>query len=443
MANTENEHSESGAASETDADSHQLRTPEPRSQSEMSAEGERAAAQSSAEELSESTAPRSLSLDGSGPAGETRLEVPEPVPSAPEPQGTAPGVASQQPVPPTRADMKSRSLLPSLAVTALTGASLGVGATLALLYLAGPQINHVFYDDRIAALAGRIDALEGKVDASAADRTALSAMETRVAAVESAANNAVEVANSAKADAQKAGEPASAGQGPASGSAQANAIDLGPIEARIAALEQKLASLEPALAAPKAALRAEPGQENAAAKHASRAQAIAVVSGSLLRRLDSGGPFSSELAALESLGVSQASLAPLRAVPGLTIINERQLAAQFSSIAPKIIASESASQTNASEGFLEHVERDLKGLVHIRRAGDAETGDVEGLVVRIENALVDNDLEAAFKVWQELPSAAKSTSETWGEAAKARLDALQAARSIEADAVAALGKPKT
>jgi hypothetical protein len=442
MANTENEHSKPGAAS--DADTHRLRMmPEHRSQSEMSAEDERAAAQSPAEEVSESTAPQSLSLDGSGPAGETRSEVPGPEPYAPEPQGAAPGAASPQPVPLTRADMKSRSLLPSLAVTALTGASLGVGATLALLYLAGPHINHVFYDDRIAALAGRIDALEGKADASAADRTALSAMETRVAAVEGAANNAVEVANSAKADAQKAGEPASAGQGPASGSAQANAVDLGPIEARIAALEQKLASLEPALAAPKAALRAQPDQENAAAKHASRAQAIAVVAGSLLRRLDSGGQFSSELAALESLGVSQASLAPLRAVPGLTIISERQLAAQFSSLAPKIIASESASQTNASEGFLEHVERDLKGLVHIRRAGDAETGDVEGLVVRIENALVDNDLEAAFKVWQELPSAAKSTAETWGEAAKARLDALQAARSIEADAVAALGKPKT
>jgi hypothetical protein len=34
-------------------------------------------------------------------------------------------------------------------------------------------------------------------------------------------------------------------------------------------------------------------------------------------------------------------------------------------------------------------------------------------------------------------------SESWGEAVKARLDAFNAARSIEADAVAVLGKPKS
>jgi hypothetical protein len=42
-----------------------------------------------------------------------------------------------------------------------------------------------------------------------------------------------------------------------------------------------------------------------------------------------------------------------------------------------------------------------------------------------------------------LPSAAVTKSESWGEAAKARLDAINAARSIEAEAVAVLGKPKS
>jgi len=41
------------------------------------------------------------------------------------------------------------------------------------------------------------------------------------------------------------------------------------------------------------------------------------------------------------------------------------------------------------------------------------------------------------------PRLATAQSEGWGEAAKVRLDALNAARLIEADAVAVLGKPKS
>ena len=42
-----------------------------------------------------------------------------------------------------------------------------------------------------------------------------------------------------------------------------------------------------------------------------------------------------------------------------------------------------------------------------------------------------------------MPGAATTNLEGWGEAATARLGAMNAARSIEADAVAVLGKPKS
>jgi hypothetical protein len=267
-------------------------------------------------------------------------------------------------------------------------------------------------------------------------------MEARVAAAENVANKAVESANSAQADAQKALASGPAAQEPASGPAPA-VPDLGPLEARIGTLEQKFAPLESALAAPKADLRPQQDRADVTAGESSRSQAIAIVAESLLLKLDSGGQFSGELAALENLGVPQASLAPLRAASESTVSSEPQLTARFATLVPGIIESESAKQASADEGFLDRVTRHAKGLVHIRRVGDAEAAGVQGFVERIEKALAEHDLKAAYQVWNELPSPGKTVSESWGEAAKARLDALNAARSIEAEAVAVLGKPKS
>jgi hypothetical protein len=417
-------------------------TPMNDGQSESAAEPERTATQLPEAELS-LTAPPEEQLPGEPQFSmESHTpEVPPPEPPAPEPVDSAPAMVA--PPPRLAAEQtKPRSLLPALAATAVAGAILAFGGNLGLRYF-GPPTNGFASGERIAALNARIDAIEGKEDAgSAASRTALAAMETRVAAAENAANKAVESANSAQADAQKALASGAAAQEPASSPAPA-VPDLGPLEARIATLEQKLAPLESALAAPKADLRPQQDRADAAAGEGSRAQAIAIVAESLLRKLDSGGQFSGEVAALENLGVPQASLAPLRAASESTVLSERQLTARFAALVPGIIASESAKQASADEGFLDRLTRNAKGLLRIRRVGDAEAAGVQGFVARIENALTDRDLEAAYKAWKELPGAATTQSESWGEAAKARLDALNAARSIEADAVAVLGKPKS
>jgi hypothetical protein len=383
---------------------------------------------------SESLAEPQFSIESHAPERSTpETSAPELV--DPAPRMVEPGLAGEQ--------TKPRSLFPALAATAVAGAVLGFGGTLGLRYFGGTQVNGFASGERIAALNARIDAIEGKeAAASAASRTTLSAMETRVAAAEGAAGKATELANAVQADAQKALASPPAAQEPASGPAPA-VPDLGPLETRIGTLEQKLAPLEAALAAPKADLRAKPDRENAAAGESSRAQAIAIVAESLLLKLDSGGQFSGELAALENLGVPQPSLAPLRAASESTVLSEPQLTAQFATLVPGIIESESAKQASADEGFLDRVTRHAKGLVHIRRVGDTEAAGVQGFVERIEKALAEHDIKAAYQAWNELPSPAKTVSESWGEAAKARLDALNAARSIEAEAVSVLGKPKS
>ena len=368
-------------------------------------------------------------------------DTPEPI--RPEPEA-APGYASWRVI----EQPKPRSRLPSLAATAIAGGILGFGGTLALRHFEGVpvQIGTVKSDDRLDVLSVRVDAIEAKGDASSADlRTALAALETRVAAAESTANKAADSAASAQADLQKDTASRPAGQEATPLVSNSSEVpDLEPLNARIGAIEQKLTSLETTLAAPKAELRArQQDRETPAAKQGSRAQTVAIVAQSLLHKLESGSPFSDQLAALENLGVAAESLAPLRAAASGAVPNERQLTAQFAALAPEIIATDPANQASAGEGFLDRVTRHAKGLVHIRRTGEAEDMDTEGIVTRIETALADHDLEAAYKLWKELPSAATAKSESWGEAVKARLDAINAAKSIEADSVAVLGKPKS
>lgn len=345
---------------------------------------------------------------------------------------------------------RRRALFPALAATAIVGAILGAGASLGLRYLTEPPASASLINERInerinehmAALNARIDSLEKKADTSAtAARAAASAIESRVAAAETAAREATEIANSLKSQVEKAAEmPASAA--PQSDGTAAAAPDLAPLQARITDLEQKLAALGQSLSAPKDATRAEPDKDTAAAKEASRAQAIAVAAQSLLHKLDRGESFATQLSALDSLGAGREWLATLHAIPGASVRSERQLVEQFASLAPQIIAA-SASQTNEVESLLDRLARDAKALVHVHRADEVEALGAEGLVAKIEKALHSGDLETAVKSWQELPAAAISVSKNWGEEAEARRGALEAARAIEGEAMATLSKPKT
>jgi len=371
---------------------------------------------------------------------------PEPA-STPELTSPVPEMAPVHASAPVIEQAKPRSRFPALAATAIAGGILGFSGTFALRHFEGaPMIQTGKSDDRMDALSARVDAIEGKTEtAPDASRTALGEIETRVAAAESAATKAAEAANSAQADLQKDIASRPAAQEPtASASNPPEMPDLEPLNTRIGAIEQKLASLETTLATPKAELRArQQERETPAAKQGSHAQTVAIVAQSLLHKLESGGPFSEELAALENLGVAADSLAPLHAASGSAVPNERQLTAQFTALAPAIIEAGAASQAGADEGFLDRVTRHAKGLVHVRRVGEPEGDDTDGLVTRIETALADHDLDAAYTAWKQLPSAAAAKSESWGDAAKARLDAINAAKSIETDAVAVMGKPKS
>ncbi|HMF05670.1 MAG TPA: hypothetical protein VKE72_01475 [Methylocella sp.] len=362
------------------------------------------------------------------PAAELRGQ--EPAAALPQPSATEPA--------------KPRSLFPALMATALAGALLGVGGSYGLRFLESSRSNSAASDVRLTELTARLDALESKEAAApSASRSAVAGLEARVAAAEGAAHNAEELAKAAEADIQKAAGSPPATKEPSDGSlARAERPDLAPFESRLTALEQKFAQTGPEAAQPKTSVRAERDVENAPANETARAQEVAIVAENLLRKLDHGEEFSPELAALENLGISQSALAPLRAASASPVATERELTAQFANLSAKIIATEYAAPAGQEESFLDRLTRNAKGLVDIRRVGDSSATDVPSLVTKIESALADHEIEAAFKAWTELPGGAKNVALNFGEAAKSRLDAVNAAKSIEADAVAVLGKPK-
>ncbi|HTV32855.1 MAG TPA: hypothetical protein VME69_07090, partial [Methylocella sp.] len=279
-------------------------------------------------------------------------------------------------------------------------------------------------DKEITDLTGRLNALENKTDAAtAAAHKALAVVETRVAAAESAAQQAaadLQTSLSAKA-------PAAESSPSPSQQERVETPDIGPLSARLENLEQKLTALEATQRAKERRL-----EKPSVLPQIARAQTLAIVAQSLLLKLASGRPFTDELAVLESLGVPADALASLR---GADLLSERQLVAQFAALAPQILATDNAA--NEEENFLDRVTRHAKQLVHVHKTGGT---DLDTLVERIGKALADHDLETAYKAWTDLPTSAESIAENFGAALKARIEALAAARSIEAEAVAALGK---
>jgi hypothetical protein len=327
---------------------------------------------------------------------------------------------------------KQPSRAPALIGALILGAASGFGGAFALrAYDAaqGPDIN-----DSVAKLNARAVELERKNEASAA---ALAALQNRLAAAENNAGKAAASADSALAEAQKAlaARPLAA----AADGRHAAAPELGPIEAKVGAFEQKIKALETALATPKVDARAQQDRENAD-QNARALNSKGLVAASLVQHILRGESFAKEVAALENLGVDPAKLAPLQAAAKTGVASVADLADQFAAVAPSLDAPEPAKQ---DLGLLDRLAHDAQSLVRIHRPGDPNATDIPGRVAAIENALAHSDVAKAYAVWLQLPSDAKARSAQWGAAAKARLDALAAAGVIEADAVTALGKPKS
>ncbi len=176
------------------------------------------------------------------------------------------------------------------------------------------------------------------------------------------------------------------------------------------------------------------------------ADALAILAANLRRKVEAGDAFTDDLSALANHGADRAKLALLEPVAASGVATPAALAKQFAALAPAIVAAEPEPK---AEGFFGRLAQDAAHLVRIRKIGDTKGNDLAAHVAQIAAALTAGKLEEALREWNDLPAAAKAAkaaetkSLAFGAALQQRVDAVNAAKLIEADALAALAKVKS
>jgi len=337
--------------------------------------------------------------------------------------------------PPAAAPRRQGLSFAAILIVGLVGAITGFGsAAITRLFLDGSQQTAATLDERLTELNTKLAADEKKIDSlSTSSQNGLSTLEKRLNAAEKSASAALGLATTA---------PATEAQTSGGSDASANTPppDVAPLRSRIDGLEQRLAQVEAALNAPKTILRAPQEPDSKQDPRQANAPAIAIIAGNLVQKIASGTPFATEIAALDKLGADKTKLAALQPAAAKGIVTTRELSEQFSALAPSLLAGEKPA---VQEGFLEKLKDHAASLVHVRRLDDLSGDDLSARIARVQAALAHDDVDGALQEWASFPSAAKSASAPWAEAAKARASTLATAKAIEAEAMANLAKVKS
>jgi hypothetical protein len=357
---------------------------------------------------------------------------------------------------PDRADMpaeasdareprRSTSLWP-VAAAIVVGAAVAVGGTYGL-----HRLDHT--GASVAALQTRVGALEQANTQVAALQTNLTALAQRLDALEAKAQSTgTTLAQQQQAlqglqDAVKQLPKESASGPSTSPPPEAASVDLGPLTGRVDKLEQQTAALDQRITEMAAKfesdLRGVQAQKDAAAQavmtHAA-ADARAILASTLRRKVEAGEAYADELAALSSRGADKAKLDALAPFAASGVATPAALDKQFAAVKPAIFATHSEPKPN---GFFARVVQDAKHLVRIHKVGDTQGTDLSAQVARIDAALAGNRFDEALREWTGLPSAAQAKSQTFAETLRHRIAAVDAAKAIEADALATLAKAKS
>ncbi|MFC5393367.1 uroporphyrinogen-III synthase [Bosea vestrisii] len=314
--------------------------------------------------------------------------------------------------PPPVPEHQRRYSLPTVALAGLAGGVIGAGLVLLGLRLSSP-------DDgaRLTELTKRVETLQAQSAAiGAVDRKAAAAAESAAKASSEAQANAARLAELANA-------PPAGGSIPAGLNEKLDRADSNAAAARDAAatLGQRLAGVEAA-----AKNAAQPSRQAIAAARVVLAERIRDAIGS-------GRPFQADLTALGDIPAEQK--AALAAVAGTGAPTRDKLLAQFKSHHALFVRETTPAANSWEDKLLGLASR----IVTIRPVGESGSSDPATLPIRLEGALVQNDIVKAAELWTQLPEPARRGSEAFGAALKQRASAETTINRIAQDAVAALG----
>jgi len=260
--------------------------------------------------------------------------------------------------------------------------------------LAAAEAQTKALSDQLSALARRVD------EVAATSQTAL-------AQAKAATSTAEGAKNAAQAAAQRG--------------------DLDALDQRVAALENAIKSLGSELT-----------QRTSRADD--RATRVTVAAEALRATVERGAPYQAELAAVKSLGVEDAALAPLTPFAAEGVPNAAALAGEFATLMPSL--SQVSETPSRDTSFLGSLEAYAQNFVRITPVdAPLPRDDASSVVARMNNDVARGDFANALAAIASLPERARSTAQSWVKKVEAREAALAASRRIAGDALAALGRP--
>ena len=202
--------------------------------------------------------------------------------------------------------------------------------------------------------------------------------------------------------------------------------DLDALTNRVAALESAVKALSENAAHP-----AEGANDQAAR--------LTIAAEALRAAVERGAPYQAELAAVQSLGVTQDATAPLQSFAANGVPTPAALAQELAALTPDLRRASEPSSGGST--FLERLEAHAQHLVSITPVDAPAGNEPSAVIARIEADAEHADIAAALTDIAALPATAKPLAADWVGKAKAREAAIAASRQIAAAALANLSKP--
>ncbi|WP_346909279.1 hypothetical protein [uncultured Roseibium sp.] len=290
-------------------------------------------------------------------------------------------------------------------------------------------------DGRLAALEKSVSAsnqLSGTVsgvETSVGDlKTSLSEIETRLQNVEAtakAAQTAVttsDVSLKTLADSQaRASETLATLSSDIETVSKAGKAGLEDLRGELDALSKRLAAVEATMG------------DATAREVAARALSVSA----LKSAVDSGRPFTTELAAVKAGLPKDTDLAVLEAHAEAGVAPASVLIAEFPSVARKMYAAFSAP--DRSGDLLDNFLASAKSIVAVRGPGDENGTGPEAVLRRMENAVKRGDLAAGLEAYKALPEVAQKAGADWAERAEARVTVDRMTEAASQEVLSMLG----
>jgi hypothetical protein len=211
-----------------------------------------------------------------------------------------------------------------------------------------------------------------------------------------------------------------------------------PLEQRLGQLEQRLTTatepLERRLAEQEQRLSGLAQQVAQGGSDVTRAGTRLVLVDRLGDALRDGAPYTEALGALQRVTPEPAKLAPLEPFAQSGAPTAAALAQSFRPIAERLRRESRPDSEDWSDRLLRMADK----VVSVRAVNEPAEAGVPGAVARIEDALARGSFADAAAAYQALPEPARQASAEWGQRLRQRAAAEAAARTVTADAVAAL-----